>query len=129
MLALWTFRCYVSSSGRRAVREWYNQQSDEVQAAFDVSLEFLAQRSRDEWRRPHFDQLSGQMRQIGEIRFKVDKQYRVLGFFGPNRWDFTMVIGCTKKGSVYDPPSALSTALERRDQVLSDGERCCVWDI
>jgi hypothetical protein len=30
------------------------------------------------------------MRGIGEIRLKVDKQYRILGFFGPDRSDFTL---------------------------------------
>jgi hypothetical protein len=110
------------------IDDWYTRQTDEVQGAFDVALEFLSQRPRDEWRRPEFDLLSGKLRSIGEIRFKVDKQYRVLGFFGPARSDFTMLIGCSKKGSSYDPISACETALERMTQVQSDGSRCCVWD-
>lgn len=98
MLALWTIRCYVSPSGRDMIDDWNRRQSDEVQAAVDVALEYLVQRPRKEWRRPEFDLLSGKMREVGEIRFKVDKQYRILGFFGPSRSDFTLLVGASKKG-------------------------------
>lgn len=94
----------------------------------DVALEFLAQRPRDEWRRPEFDLLSGKIRVLGEIRLKVDKQYRILGFFGPRPSEFTMLVGASKKGRTYDPRAALETALARRAEVLADGRRCCVWD-
>jgi hypothetical protein len=93
-----------------------------------VAIEFLEQRPRDEWRRPEFDLLSGKHRAIGEIRFKVDKQYRILGCFGPNQSEFTMLVGSSKKGKNYDPRSALDTALERMDQVLKNGRECSVWD-
>src|SRR5205807_6402922 len=92
MLELWTFRCYVSPTGLNMIDQWYKRQSDEVQAALTVALEYLLQRPRNEWRRPEFDLLSGKFRDIGEIRLKVDKQYRILGFFGPARADFTLLI-------------------------------------
>ena len=130
MLALWTFRCYVHPSGRDAIADWHSRQSDNVQAAFDVAIEYLAQRSRDEWRRPDFDLLSGKMREIGEIRFKSDrKQFRILGFFGPSKFDFTLLVGASKKGATYDPKSALETALQRRADVLANGSRCCVFSL
>jgi hypothetical protein len=129
MLALWTFRCYVSPTGRDMIDDWYGRQSDEVQGAVDVALEYLGQRPRSDWRRPEFDLLSGKMRAIGEIRFKVDKPYRILGFFGPNRSDFTMLIGCSKKGKNYDPPGTFETALDRMAHVIADGRRCCVCDL
>src|SRR6266566_4445383 len=124
MLVLFTFRCYISPSGRDVIDDWYNRQSESVQGAVDVALEYLSQRPRQEWRRPEFDLLSGKMRAIGEIRLKVDKQYRILGFFGPSRSDFTMLIGSSKKGQNYDPPGALDTALNRMKEVLADGRRC-----
>lgn len=111
--------------------DWHGRQSDEVQAAVAVALEYLVQRPRKEWRRPAFDLLSGKMRDIGEIRFKVDKQYRILGFFGPARSDFTLLIGASKKRNSYDPRNALETALNRMDQVKADGRRsrvCDLWD-
>jgi hypothetical protein len=127
MLAVWTFRCYVSPSGRDAIDDWYGRQPAGVQGAFDVALEYLSQRPREEWRRPEFDLLSGKFRDLGEIRFKADKQYRILGFFGPRPSEFTLLIGASKKGQNYDPRSALDTALSRRSEVLLlDGRNCRV---
>jgi hypothetical protein len=123
MLALWTIRCYITPMGRDVIDDWRGRQSDEVCAAFDVALEYLVQRHRTEWQRPDFDLLSGKMREIGEIRLKVDKQYRILGFFGPSRSEFTLLLAASKKGKTYDPVSALETALERMAQVKSDGRR------
>jgi hypothetical protein len=127
-MALWTIRCYVSPSGRDMIDDWLGRQSDEVQAAMAVALEYLIQRPRNEWRRPEFDLLSGKMREIGEIRFKVDKQYRILGFFGPARSDFTLLVGASKKGSNYDPKNALDTALDRMKQTRNDGGLSRVCD-
>jgi hypothetical protein len=73
MPAFWTFRCYVLPSGKDAIDDWYLRRRDNIQAAFDVTIEYLAQRPRNEWRRPEFDLLSGRMREIGEIRFKRTK--------------------------------------------------------
>jgi hypothetical protein len=127
-MALWTFRCYVSPGGRDMIDDWLGRQSDEVQAAMAVAVEYLVQRPRNEWRRPEFDLLSGKMREIGEIRFKVDKQYRILGSFGPSRSDFTLLVGASKKGSNYDPKNALKTALDRLKQTRSDGRLSHVCD-
>jgi hypothetical protein len=128
MVALWTIRCYVSPSGRDMIDDWNSRQSDGVQAAVAVALEYLVQRPRNEWRRPDFDLLSGKMREIGEIRFRVDKQYRILGFFGPGRSEFTLLVGASKKGRSYDPKNALETALDRSKDVRNDGRRSRVCD-
>jgi hypothetical protein len=108
--------------------DWYKRQSEGVQAAMDTALAFLAQRERNDWRRPEFDLLSGDLREIGEIRFKVDKQYRIFGFFGPNKSEFTLLAGSSKKGKNYDPINVCETALERMKQIKADGSRCCVCD-
>jgi hypothetical protein len=129
MLALWTFRCYISPSGRDVIGDWRSCQTEPVKAAIDVVLEYLRQRPRDEWRRPDFDLLSGKMRQIGEIRLKEDKrQYRIFGFFGPGRSEFTLLIGASKKGNSYSPKEARVTALKRMAQVINDGNRSRVLD-
>ena len=51
------------------IEDWYRRRSDEVQTAFDVVREYLEQRSRDEWRRPDFDLLSGKLRLLGGRHF------------------------------------------------------------
>jgi hypothetical protein len=129
MVALWTFRCYISPSGRDVIGDWYGCQTAAVQAGIDVVLEYLRQCPRDEWRRPDFDLLSGKMREIGEIRLKVDKQYRILGFFGPSRSEFTLLIGASKRGNKYCPKEACETALRRMAQIIDDGNRSRVLDL
>jgi hypothetical protein len=53
-----------------------------------------------------------------------------IGFFGPNRSEFTILIGSTKKGRVYNPHSAFDTALLRRKEVVLTGiGRTNVWEI
>jgi hypothetical protein len=128
MLALWNFRAYVSPTGRRSFEQWYNQIDPAAQAEFDTMVEFLSQRSRDEWRRPAFDLLSGKFRDIGELRFKAQKiVFRPFGFFGPQRQEFTFLVGATKKGQVYDPKSAKETALTRMREIQSGNGSVHVW--
>jgi hypothetical protein len=128
MLRLWTIRFYVSASGRPVVRDWYDDQIDDVRAKFDTVLEYLVVRRRNEWGRPEFAPLSGKHSGLGELRFDFGKlEYRPIGCFGPNRSDFTILIGATKKGKNYEPRNALDTALERRDFVGKVG-RTDVYD-
>lgn len=110
------------------IDDWLGRQSADVRAAMDVALEFLQQRPRNEWRRPEFDLLSGKFRAIGEIRLKVDKQYRILGSFGPGHGEFTLLVGSNKKGRNYDPPNAMDTALDRLGQMKANGSRSRVCD-
>lgn len=124
MHVIWTFRSYVSPAGRDQIEKWYAAQSDAAQAAFDAVLDYLGQREREKWRRPEFDQLGGRYRDLGELRFDVGNvEYRPLGFFGPVRAAFTILVGATKKGKIYDPRDALETALKRRKEALRDPTR------
>lgn len=129
MLRLWTFRFYKSATGRPVMRDWYDQQADEVQAKFDTVLEYLSQREHHEWGRPEFAPLKGKHAGLGELRFDFAKiEYRPIGCFGPDRSDFTILVGATKKGRNYDPRSALDTALERKKSVAEVG-RTHVYDV
>lgn len=126
----WVFFGYKKSNGKCAVREWYFDQSDAVRAALDAALEYLEPRTRDEWRRPEFDGLKGKQKGLGEIRITADKkEYRIIGFFGPQPNHFIVVMGTSKKGRVYDPPSALETATKRMNEVKSNWSRCHVLDL
>lgn len=109
--------------------DWYNDQVDAVQAKFDTVLEYLVQRTVDEWSRPEYATLTGRYSKLGELRFDFGNlEYRPIGCFGPGRATFTVLVGATKKGNKYDPRKALDTALERREIILSDLERSDVYD-
>ena len=129
MLRLWVFRSYVSPNGRDVIQKWCEDVGAGAHAAFDVVLETLAQQPIDEWGRPEFAPLSGRHKKIGELRFDFKKlEYRPMGFFGPNRHEFTILIGATKKGKIYDPRDANYTAVTRMAEVIKNpGGTTRVW--
>jgi hypothetical protein len=71
MLRLWIIRFYAAPSGRRVVEDWYNDLSDNAQAAFDTTLEYLSQRRITEWGRPEYAPLTGKHGGLGELRFSA----------------------------------------------------------
>jgi hypothetical protein len=110
----WRFMDYCSEAGNNLIKEWYRRQDEAVQADFDVTLNNLA--GTVDWRGlKEFKALHGKHRGLGEIRFKTNNvQYRPVGFFGPGRREFTLLVGCKKKQQIYDPPDAFDLALKRR---------------
>jgi hypothetical protein len=65
-------------------------------------LDTLRVLDRKYWSRPQFDVLHGKKYLgMGEVRFDGEnKTYRVFGFFGPSRLQFTLLSGCEKKRSL-----------------------------
>jgi hypothetical protein len=123
MARLWIIRTYVHARGTDAVEEWGLAPS--AHAVLDTALEFLAVRPREQWLRPEFDALHREGKGLCEIRFKHgNRQYRPLGFFGPGRNEFTIVIGATKKGSRWDPVNAIETAQKRRAEIMRMPDVC-----
>lgn len=55
---------------------------------------------------------------LWEIKAFVDGiQWRVIGFFGTGAGEFTLLVGCLKKGQKLDPPSTLDRAQDRKINV------------
>ena len=124
----WTFKCYCTASngaqGADVIDEWYKLQDGEVQAEMDATLEFFQYRPNTEWRRPKFDTLQGETC-IGlrEIRISAASgEYRVLGYFGPARQEFTLLIGYHKKRD-SDTDRACQKAQVRKGEIENDGTR------
>lgn len=58
---------------------------------------------------------------LWEILALADKiQWRVFGFFGTGQGEFTLLVGCLKKGQKLDPPSTLARAQQRKIDVLKN---------
>jgi hypothetical protein len=113
----WRFLNYHSEAGNNLVERWYRDQSVAVQADFDVTLNNLA--GMEDWRDTHeFKMLKGKYSGLGEIRFKTGNvQYRPIGTFGCGEKTFAILLGCRKKGSVYNPPDAFDLALRNKGLV------------
>ena len=111
----WRFLSYAVG-GKCSITAWLSDLSSRVDAAFQVRLDLLKVTLL--WNRKHCVPLKGRkLEGLWEIRFKADDvQHRVIGFQRANR-EFVMLIGCRHKQNVYDPHSALTTAVDRMNAV------------
>lgn len=122
---LWTILTYVSDRGDALLADWYESSVDEVRAAFDARLEALVQ--QDRWQMPLAKVLEDGDG-IVEIRFKAaGVQHRPLGFYGPQRKQFTITICAEERNSRFVPRDAVSIAQNRRTEVLSDVRHSRIW--
>ena len=64
-----------------------------------------------------------------ELRWTSEKvAHRILGYFeGPKT--FVMLVGCTHKGKVYDPPGAFQTMLDRKQKLIQKEGSLAKYDL
>jgi hypothetical protein len=126
-MAAWVVNCFCNARGDDLFDREYSAQSVEVRAEFRATLNGLvAQEDIVGWSRPNgFDRLTGKnYRELGKLRFKVrNVQHRPLGFFGPQRKTFTLLIWATERDGKFDPPSVRDTALHRMAEIRKDSRR------
>jgi hypothetical protein len=113
MLAMWTLLACPAPGGGRPVDRFIAQLGVEAENDLTAILENLAVLERRFWVRPQFDQLRGKKYAgMGEVRFNgEDRTYRLFGYFGPHRLQFTFLLGCEKKRSLRH---GLDEAAKRR---------------
>jgi hypothetical protein len=113
---MWTFKACELPGGGRPIERFVESLGDEAENDLMAIVEALQHLERRFWTRPQFDILSG-YDGMGEIRFNGDgNTYRVFGFFGPDRHEFTMVHGCEKK---RDLKKDMDLAARRRRTIES----------
>ena len=114
----WVYKVYVSAAGRSDAQDGIDRLSLVSKEHLRTRLKYLAETKVLEWKRPHAAKLKG-VSDIYEVRFCSDKkQYRPLGFFGPDANEFTVLVIAIEKGAKYDPHSAIDTADTRRKNLL-----------
>jgi hypothetical protein len=124
-MKLWNFRTYNKASGRDAFEDWLQDQTALGEEGIRTLLRRMS--NTETWIRPYFGNLHGKKyNKIKEIILKSDKQYRVLGCFGPGPQTFTILIGSTKESqhgkTIWNPHDAPDTAEKRRKLVFEDKE-------
>lgn len=119
---------FIGSDGSSDLCEWYNQLDDAGKGCFAARMEYLtACNTPAEWTMPYCRQLDYG---ISEIRFKSRKvQQRPLGYFGPERKDFTFLYPATEKDDQFVPKDAIERARDRSKIVEKDPRRANDWDI
>jgi hypothetical protein len=66
---------------------------------------------------------------LGEIRFDWAKvEYRAIGFFGPEKTEFTLVYGAEERGRQFKPPDTCKTSQQRKTQAQTHRDRTHVCD-
>ena len=119
-MSCWTFFDYMLNPRRNAVLEWKKQISKQAYADFEVLLSDLAVIEKWEETDGVKPLRGGRAKGKGllEIVFKTAGiQHRMIGFFGPEQKQFTLLIGCMHKQNIYQPPQAIETAIERKKKV------------
>ena len=118
-LGLWRFEDVVLPSKVNPIEDWLEDQGSAVAAELDTLITYLA--TEPNWQAPQFKRLTAG---LGELRFKESKvQYRVIGCNGRAGRVYVLLIGCTHKQNVYDPPNTMATAGKRRDLYQADPQR------
>jgi len=102
--------------GRNQIQDWYEQLSEEAQSTFTSLLKVNQKiESPNNWTGLKYLSGSAKEHRIWELRFTADKrEYRVLGYFGPDRKQATLLIGCYHKQRVYQPPGCIDTAIANK---------------
>ena len=119
----WHLKDFVSHTGRNQIADWYELLSAQARSDFDALIDILEK--KEDWSYPEYKDLKRKHKGVGEIRWKTEKtQHRVLGY-SPSDHVFVLLIGCTHKMNIYNPPEALDTALERKKKVESGEAGTC----
>jgi len=111
---LWVFNQFRSANGRDVISDWRKGLSPARRAVLDVFLDRIAKMRA--WPIGICDPIRGYSG-YWELRWTAEKvEHRIFGYYGGPLL-FVMLVGCTHKGKVYDPPSAFQTMNERNKKL------------
>jgi hypothetical protein len=114
ILCLWRLKSFAPDGKRTIVLDWFREQSDAVQASFEVRLKFLMSQPPEAWQRPYVAKLRGECKGLYEIRFEVGNvQHRPIGYFSAES-EFTILAFATERGSKFNPHNVCQTANNRK---------------
>jgi len=124
-MAVWSFRDYlrrVNDPNSNDILDWLRKQGDYVRAKIDLRIISLQGLSR--WPKNQAQKLKN-LGDLWEVKVKcLNKQYRPLGYMGPGRREFTLLIGTTERDGKL-PPDDCRTAQTRIAIVEADRRRSC----
>jgi hypothetical protein len=115
----WRFEQFTSAAGRKVISDWRrNVLSPARRAIFDTFLDRIAK--MESWPTGICNPLKGYSKRW-ELRWTAERvEHRIFGYYGGSQV-FVMLIGCTHKGKIYDPPGAFQIMVDR-SRKLQTGE-------
>jgi len=98
----WRLMDYWPEPNVNPIRDWYDEQEDEVRAEFDIALLILS--SNEDWTGiPEFRTLKGKNAGLYEIVVDVrlpyekkQRHFRPIGIWRPDSRDFILLLACQK---------------------------------
>jgi hypothetical protein len=118
---MWTFYDFKDGRGVNTIRPWLDSLPQKARAKINARLLFM--RAIDLWPEQYVSALKG-WPELMEFRVVADgNQFRPLGFYGPGRHEFTLVLGAIEKGKL--PRRVLEVADGNRKAALADPSRIC----
>ena len=120
-MSLWTFYDFRDTRGVNLIRQWLDTLPPKASAKIDTRILYMM--AIQAWPEQYVSALVGWP---GLVELRVGSagtQYRPLGFYGPGRREFTIVLGAIEKGKL--PRRVLEVADGNRKIVLADGNRIC----
>lgn len=119
MMETWTFYDFTDGRGVNLVRQWLDSLPPKASAKIDARIIYMC--AIPVWPEQYVSSLVG-WQHIIELRVvSAGNQYRPLGFYGPGRREFTIVLGATEKGKL--PTRVLQAADDNRKRAIADPTR------
>ena len=126
MIPLWT----ISTVQR--FRDEYSSKERSIQEALELRLEHLARIKPNEWKSSQLVKaLKGEKcKGLIEVRFKaLDVQQRPIGFYGPGKMEFTLLLWAYHKGQKYVPKNFCKSARDLCLKIADGSEATHEWTI
>lgn len=120
-LPVWTFLDFYSRRGENEILRWLNSKDVPKEAKAKINGRIIALQGFPIFPAQFFSAYKG-WPGLYEIRVPyAGVQYRPFGYYGPNRRQFSLLIGGIEKGRV--PKTLLEVADDRRKIVEGDNSR------
>ena len=113
------FYDYIDMDGVNIVKAWLDHVEPEAKAKLTTKLNSLEQLDRTEWGRTIITEvLKGDKKGLIAVRVKHRGiEYRLLGYDGPNRGEFTLLTCGWERNNRYTPLDMGTKAFERKAAV------------
>src|SRR5712692_6876151 len=107
---MWTFYDFLDGRGTNPIRLWLDSLPDKARAKINTRILFM--KAIPIWPEQYISALKG-WPDLVELRVgSAGSEYRPLGFYGPGKRQFTLVLGAIEKGRL--PRRLLEVADEHR---------------
>lgn len=119
---IWKFKSYIEESGKDVIAHWLKGLPPSGRARIRNGIRYLAITEEWEIKKDYKKLIANDHLFELLLTDKIGKkQYRIFGYFGPQRKVFTMLIGVDHKDKIYNPSSCFETAAKRYKSAQTKG--------